>query len=83
MLVTLPIPISPYSKNEGSPQILLNYDNKTYEGALRAFTLVYGDVNDNMPSINSNSNISFVLPEYTINITQWTDKTLSKWESST
>ncbi|MDN5868074.1 MAG: hypothetical protein L0H55_11855 [Candidatus Nitrosocosmicus sp.] len=65
-----PRQISPYTKIEGVPQIIIKNDNTTYQGALRVFTLVTGDVNDNMPSADSNSNISAVLPKNAINISQ-------------
>ncbi|MGD9673436.1 MAG: hypothetical protein AB7U98_08150 [Candidatus Nitrosocosmicus sp.] len=65
-----PRQINPYSKIEGTPQIIIKNDNNTYEGALRVFNIVTGDVNDNMPSIDSNSNISSVLPEKSINVSQ-------------
>lgn len=65
-----PRQISPYTKIEGVPQIVIKNDNITYQGALRVFTLVTGDVNDDMPAIDSNSNISSILPEKAINIFQ-------------
>ncbi|MDN5847050.1 MAG: hypothetical protein L0H53_12340 [Candidatus Nitrosocosmicus sp.] len=65
-----PRQISPYTKIEGVPQIVIKNDNITYQGALRVFTLVTGDVNDNMPAIDSNSNISSILPENAINVSK-------------
>lgn len=55
---------------EGAPQIVINNHNNTYLGELRVFNLVSGDVNNNMPSIDSNSPISTILPEDTITISQ-------------
>jgi hypothetical protein len=63
-------PSAPYTKYEGVPQILIKNDNNTYQGALRVFNIQTGDVNNNMPSIDSDANISSVLPEKAINISQ-------------
>jgi hypothetical protein len=66
-----PRKISPYTKLEGTPQILIkDKEGNIYQGELRVFNLVTGDVNDNMPTIESNSNISAVLPENAINVSQ-------------
>lgn len=65
-----PRQINPYTKYEGTPKILIKSDNDTYQGALRVFNIVTGDVNDNMPSIDSDTNISSILPEKAINVTQ-------------
>lgn len=63
--------ISPYTKLEGAPQILVkDEEDNIYQGELRVFNLVTGDVNDNMPTIESNSNVSSVLPKNAINISQ-------------
>ncbi|HET6590014.1 MAG TPA: hypothetical protein VFG45_07625 [Candidatus Nitrosocosmicus sp.] len=62
--------ISPYTKYEGTPQIVIKNDGNIYQGQLRIFNLVTGDVNSNMPAINSNSSVSSVLPNYTVNVSQ-------------
>lgn len=65
-----PSKVSPYTKLEGAPQIVIKNDNNTYQGELRVFNLVTGDVNGNMPSIDSDSNISSTLPGNTVTISQ-------------
>jgi hypothetical protein len=66
-----PTMISPYTKLEGTPQISIkDEEGNIYQGELRVFNIVTGDVNDNMPTIESNSNISAVLPKNTINLSQ-------------
>jgi hypothetical protein len=61
---------SPYSKYEGAPEIVIKNDDYVYHGALRVFNLVTGDVNNNMPSIDSNSNVTSIMPENAINVSQ-------------
>jgi hypothetical protein len=62
---------NPYTKLEGVPKIvIINNNNNTYQGALRVFNLVSGDVNNNMPVTESNPNISSILPENAINVSQ-------------
>lgn len=65
-----PSKISPYTKLEGAPQILIKNDINTYQGELRVFNLISGDVNNIMPSVDSNDPILSTLPADTITISQ-------------
>jgi hypothetical protein len=65
-----PLPTNPFSYIEGSPEIMIKYDNSTFKGELRASIFTSGDVNDNMPSLEDDlgNNITSIIPSNTINI---------------
>ncbi len=67
----VPIPNNPFSTAEGAPEIVLKYNDTSYNGELRSAIFSSGDVNDNMPSLENNStNITAIIPKQKINITQ-------------
>lgn len=67
----VPTPNNPFSSTEGAPEMVLKYNNSIYHGELRSAIFASGDVNDNMPSFeDESSNITAIIPEQIINITQ-------------
>lgn len=67
----VPMPNNPFSSTEGTPEIILKYNNSIYQGELRSAVFSSGDVNDNMPSFEDEaSSITAIIPEQIINITQ-------------
>ncbi|MGD9671857.1 MAG: hypothetical protein AB7U98_00085 [Candidatus Nitrosocosmicus sp.] len=66
-----PVPNNPFSTAEGTPKIVLKYNNSVYKGELRSAVFASGDVNDNMPSLEEDSpSITTMIPNQIINITQ-------------
>lgn len=66
----VPVPNNPFSTAEGVPEIVLKYNDTIYNGVLRSAIFSSGDVNDNMPSLENNSNnITNTIPKQIINIT--------------
>jgi len=64
------VPNSPFSTAEGSPEIVLKYNNSIYQGELRSAVFSSGDVNNDMPSLEENSpGITTIIPNQIINIT--------------
>ncbi len=67
----VPVPNNPFSTAEGTPEIVLKYNNSIYKGELRSAVFASGDVNDNMPSFEEDSpSITTIIPNQIINITQ-------------
>lgn len=65
----IPVPNNPFSTAEGAPEIVLKYNNSIYKGELRSAIFSSGDVNDNMPSLEGDSNnITATMPKQIINI---------------
>ncbi len=66
-----PEPRNPFSNTEGAPSISIKYNNNTYVGELRSVAFSYGDVNDSLESFgNNSSNITSIIPDKIINISQ-------------
>jgi hypothetical protein len=66
-----PEPRNPFSNTEGAPSISIKYNNNTYVGELRSAAFSYGDVNDILESFgNNSSNITSIIPDKTINISE-------------
>ncbi|GKS62441.1 hypothetical protein YTPLAS21_18990 [Candidatus Nitrosocosmicus sp.] len=67
----VPVPNNPFSTAEGTPEIVLKYNNSVYKGELRSAVFASGDVNDNIPSFEEDSpSITTIIPNQIINITQ-------------
>ena len=66
-----PEPRNPFSNTEGAPSISIKYNNNTYVGELQSVAFSYGDVNDSLESFgNNSSNITSIIPDKIINISQ-------------
>lgn len=66
-----PIPNNSFSSTNGAPEVVLKYKNTTYQGHLRSAIFSSGDVNDDVLSLGENSsNITSIIPEQIINISQ-------------
>lgn len=66
-----PFPRNPFSNNEGAPTISIKYDNNTYYGELRSAAFSYGDVDNSLEFFgNNSSNITSIIPDQIINISQ-------------
>jgi hypothetical protein len=66
-----PEPRNPFSFSDGAPSISMKYGNDTYTGELRSAAFSYGDVNNNLESFeNNSSDITSIIPDRTLNISQ-------------
>lgn len=66
----VPVPNNPFSTAEGSPEIVLKYNNSIYQGELRSAVFGSSDVNDDVPSLEEDSpGITAIIPNQIINIT--------------
>lgn len=68
--ITTTPPRHPIGAFESPPKILMEYNGKEYNGALRSYTFKSGDVNTNVPTSpkGPGSNLTSILPEYSVTV---------------